>query len=128
MNDFGMEMGHAEIALIVKAYFSVHQCASIGVRGGGGGGWGAADPPPPPGIFQISFSGKKNHTILILGQNHLIFGQAMDKIFGQLTSAPLNETGPVGLCVHRMSINLFIRKYMLYHYNVMLVYIKMYAL
>ena len=108
MNDFGMEMGQAEIALIVKAYFYVHQCASIGVRGGGGGG--CRPPPPPPGIFQISFSGKKSHNIRA---NHLIFGQAMDKIFGQLTSAPLNETGPVGLCVHRMSINLFIRKYML---------------
>ena len=37
----------------------------------------------------------------IFGQNHLIFGQAMDKIFGQLTSAPppppLNETDPVRL-------------------------------
>ena len=39
--------------------------------------------------------GAKTH--VIFGQNHLIFGQAMDKIFGQLTSAPLNETGPVCL-------------------------------
>ena len=60
--------------------------AIIGVRGGGGGG-GCS----PPRIFQIAIFGQKK----IFGQNHLIFGQAMDKIFGQLTSAPLNETGPV---------------------------------
>ena len=33
--------------------------------------------------------------MLYSGKNHLIFAQAMDKIVGQLTSAPLNETGPV---------------------------------
>ena len=41
----------------------------------------------PPRIFQIA----------IFGQNHLIFVQAMEKIFGQETSAPLNETRPVRL-------------------------------
>ena len=29
----------------------------------------------------------------------MIFGQAMDKILGQLTSAPLNKTGPVRQCL-----------------------------
>ena len=68
----------------------------IGVRGGGGGGgaagraWGCS----PPTNCQIAIY--KNH--VIFWQNHLLFGQAMDKIFGQLTSAPLNETGPVRLC------------------------------
>ena len=63
-------------------------------RRGGGGGGAAAAAPPPPGIVKIAiFGGKKNQ--VIFGQNHWIFGQAMEKIFGQLTSAPLNETGPV---------------------------------
>ena len=53
-------------------------------------------------MIKYQFSGKKekkkkkNH--VKFGQNHLIFGQAYkatDKIFGQVTSAPLNETGPV---------------------------------
>ena len=40
---------------------------------------------------------------VIFGQNHLIFGQALNKIFGQETSAPpppppkKTETGPVRL-------------------------------
>ena len=50
---------------------------------------GAAAPPPP-----IIFRAKK----VIFGQNHLIFVQAIEKIFGQETSAPLNETRPVRLC------------------------------
>ena len=74
--------------------------ATIGVRGGGGGGGGGGarglQPPPPPIIFQIAIFGPKNQ--VIFGQNHLIFGQAMEKIFGQLTSAPLNEIGPVRPC------------------------------
>ena len=65
----------------------------IGVRGGGGGGLGAA----APRIFQIAIFGQKMH--LTFGQNHLIFGQAMEKILGQLTSAPLNETGLIRLCM-----------------------------
>ena len=60
----------------------------IGVRGGGGG-------LQPPWIFSNSHFRAKKH--VIFGQNHLIFGQAMEKIFGQLTSAPLNDTGPVRL-------------------------------
>ena len=36
--------------------------------------------------FQIAIFGPKNG--VIFGQNHFIFRQAMDKIFGQLTSAP----------------------------------------
>ena len=43
------------------------------------------------------FSGKKNQ--VIFGQNHLIFVQAMEKIFGQETSVPLNETRPVRLWI-----------------------------
>ena len=50
----------------------------IGVRGGG---------YSPPRTFKIAIFGQENN--LIFGQNHLIFGQAMDKIFGQLTSAAL---------------------------------------
>ena len=61
-------------------------------RPGGGGG---CSPPPPPWHFQNSHIRAKNQ--VIFGQNHWIFGQAMEKIFGQLTSAPLNETGPVRL-------------------------------
>ena len=63
------------------SFLDIRGVPCIGVRGGGGGG------VQPPIIFQIA----------IFGQNHLIFGQAMDKIFGQLTSAPLNETGPIRL-------------------------------
>ena len=62
---------------------------AIGVRGGGGGGL------QPPWNFSNSHIRAKNQ--VIFGQNHLIFGQAMEEIFGQLTSAPLNETGPVRL-------------------------------
>ena len=36
--------------------------------------------------LKIHFEGEKHH--VIFEQNHLILGQAMDKIFGQLTSAP----------------------------------------
>ena len=46
------------------------------------GGWGL--PPPPPRMYEIAISGKKQ----AFGQNHLIFGQAMKKIFGQGTSPP----------------------------------------
>ena len=63
---------------------------TIGVRGGGPGGCG------PHRIFQIAIFGQKH---VIFGQNQLIFWQAMEKIFGQQTSAPLNETGPVHLCL-----------------------------
>ena len=65
----------------------------MGVRGGGGGAGAAA-----PWNFSNSHIRVENQEIF--GQNHLIFGQAMEKIFGQLTSAPpppLNETGPVPL-------------------------------
>ena len=57
---------------------------SIGVRGG----------VPPWNLFNSYFWAKKH---VIFRQNHLIFRQAMETIFGQLTSAPLNETGPVRL-------------------------------
>ena len=62
-------------------------CADICIRDGGGGGQ-----PPAPRICQIAIFGQIK---LIFRQNHLIFGQAMEKIFGQLTSAPLKDTGPV---------------------------------
>ena len=72
-----------------------NRAVAIGVRGGRGGGGGAGGCSPPR-IFKIGIFGqKKNH--VIFGQNHLIFGQAMEKIFGQLTSAPLNQIGPVRL-------------------------------
>ena len=54
--------------------------------------------PPPHIIFLIAIFGEKQE---IFWQNQgLIFGQAMEKIFGQVTSAPPpppNETGPVRL-------------------------------
>ena len=49
----------------------------------------------PLEFFQITIFGQQN--LVIFGQNHLTFGQAVDKIFGQLTSAPLNKTGTVRL-------------------------------
>ena len=69
----------------------VAHCNHRRTRRGGGGGL------PPPSNFSNSHfrAKKKNH--VIFGQNHLIFGQAMEKIFGQLTSAPLNKTSPVRL-------------------------------
>ena len=51
------------------------------IRGGGLG-------VQPPRIFQIAMFGQKKKNHVIFGQNHLIFLQAMDKIFGQLISAP----------------------------------------
>ena len=63
----------------------------IGVRGGGGGGGGGCSSPI---FFQVA----------IFGQNPLVFGQALEKIFGQEISAPSppqkkknNETSPVRL-------------------------------
>ena len=49
---------------------------------------------PPYNFFNCHFGVKKQE---IFGQNYLIFGQAMEKIFRQKTSAPLNKTGPVRL-------------------------------
>ena len=46
----------------------------------GGGGGGATAP--------YYACGQKKHTQVIFGQIHLIFEQALDKIFGQETSAP----------------------------------------
>ena len=72
---------------------------TIGVRGGGGGGFS------PPRIFENFNFRAKIH--IIFGQHHLIFGQALDKIFGQETSTSppppkkkkkrKKETGPVHL-------------------------------
>ena len=57
----------------------------MGARGGGA--------IQPPGILKITISGTKK---IIFGQNHSIFGQAMEKIFAvQETSSLPNETGPV---------------------------------
>ena len=72
------------------------------VRGGGGGGgnkWrhlatpsykagaGGGGLQPPKSFQKWEFSGKKpKHVIFV--QNHLIFGQTLDKIFVQETSAP----------------------------------------
>ena len=71
------------VTLKLKAVYKIWVAWSYNHRrtSGGGGGGGCS----PPRICQIA----------IFGQNHLIFGQAMEKIFGQLTSAPLNEIGPV---------------------------------
>ena len=60
-------------------------------RGRGLGGYS------PPIIFQMYiFGGKKQ---VKFGLNHLIYGEAMENIFGQENSAPLpsNESGPVRL-------------------------------
>ena len=65
------------------------------------GGWGLQPPPPPRNVQITIFGQQKNH--VIFGKKHLIFGQAMEKIFGQLTSAPLNETGPVRLWLWRVA-------------------------
>ena len=66
--------------------------------------------PPPPGILKIAIFGQKNQ--VIFGQNHWIFGQALEKIFRQLTSAPLNETGPVRLCFRVVKLrNHFVFRY-----------------
>ena len=88
-------------------HWSIVDCTVPVKRGGGGGGGGCS----PPRNFQIAIFGQKNN--VIFGQNHLIFGQAMDKIFGQLTSAPpppfRNETGPVRLyvtvCLHNIPVS-----------------------
>ena len=72
-----------------------NRAVAIGVRGGGGGGGGGGCSPPR--IFKIGIIGPKTKSWVIFGQNHLIFGQAMEKIFGQLTSAPLYQIGPVRL-------------------------------
>ena len=60
-------------------------------------------PPPPPrdniGVrsrrgctpgffFKLPFFGQKKKQVKFAGQNHLIFGQALEKKFGQETSAP----------------------------------------
>ena len=61
--------------------------AHIGVYGAwAGGGGGGGEGLQPPIIFQIAIFGQKKQ--VVFGQNHLIFGQAMAKIFGQETSAP----------------------------------------
>ena len=80
----------------------------IGVRGGGGGGGSCT-----PYNFSISqsFGPNKNH--VIFGQNHLIFGHAIKKKIGRLTSAPINETGPgyapmLDMSLFYWLINLFI--------------------
>ena len=49
----------------------------------GGGGWGCN----PLEFYKWPFSGK-NTPQVIFRQNHLIFGQALEKIFGQETSGP----------------------------------------
>ena len=45
-------------------------------------------PPPPPRILKVAICGENQ---VIFGQIHLIFGQALDRIFGQETSAPNPE-------------------------------------
>ena len=52
---------------------------------------------PPLESFKWPFSGKKASDKVIFGQNHLIFGQALEKILRQESSASPNETGPVRL-------------------------------
>ena len=60
-----------------------YRCAHRRTRGGGGG----LLQPPPPRIVQNGNFRSKIH--VIFGQNqNLLFGQALDKIFGQKTSAP----------------------------------------
>ena len=59
-------------------------------RGGGGAGASA-----PLEFLQKAIFGGGGGNHVIFGQNHLIFEQAMKKIVGQQTPAPLNETGPV---------------------------------
>ena len=73
-------------------------CMHRRTRRGGGGGLGGCSPP-----WNLSNSHIRAKNQVIFGQNHLIFGQAMEEIFGQLTSAPLNETGPVRLCMYVFS-------------------------
>ena len=51
------------------------------------GGLGLQPPPPPWNFSNGHFRAKKKIHI-IFGQNHLIFGQAMDEIFGQLNPSP----------------------------------------
>ena len=68
--------------------------ATIGVYEAGAGGGGCS---PPQNFSNSHFLAKKKNRV-IFRQNHLIFAHAMDKIFRQLTSAPLNKTGPVRLC------------------------------
>ena len=83
------------IMFVLKRILVFRVCSHRRTRRGGGGAWGLQ----PPRIFQISHFRAKKH--VIFGQDHLVFGQALEKIFGQLTSAssPLNETGPVCLCL-----------------------------
>ena len=57
---------------------------------GGGGGLEGSSP-----FFQVNIFGQEKQ--VIFGQNNLIFGHALDKIFGQATPVPLNETCPVRL-------------------------------
>ena len=72
-----------------KLHASIHRHMAHGAEGG----------CSPPKIFQLAIFGQKNQ--VIFGQNHLIFMQAMEKRFGQETSAPLNETRPVRLCFYK---------------------------
>ena len=78
-------------------------------RRGGGGGGARGLPPPPPRIFEMAIFGKTKK--VIFGQKHLIFGQALEKIFGQKTSSPppppTNETGPVRLYYDCIKPNLY---------------------
>ena len=62
---------------------------NISVQGGGGGGGVAA-----PRILQVAFLGQKKQQQVIFQPNHLIFGQALEKLFGQETSAPRTKLAP----------------------------------
>ena len=59
-------------------YTKYHRRTAHGAKGG----------CSPPRIFSNSHFRAKNQ--VIFGQYHLIFVQAMEKIFGQQTSAPHN--------------------------------------
>ena len=76
------------IYIFLLVGFSAKCVSTIGIRGS-----------PPPGGLQAPLEFSNSHFCakkhVIYGQNHLIFGQAMEKIFRQLTSAPINDTGPV---------------------------------
>ena len=85
-----------ELCSLLHDFFGyTYQCVHRRTRrGGGGGSRGAATPPYI--FFSDGHFGPENQ--VIFGQNHLIFGQVMERIFRQETSAPSNETGPVRLC------------------------------
>ena len=62
-----------------------------------GGGGGGCSFPMILSFFQVAIFGQQYIQVINnIRRNHLIFGQALQKIFGQQTSAP-NQTVP---CVY----------------------------